>query len=97
MTSNSKINGSIEEMVFLGITSVLNKHNKSIWTGTMTNLLNSVNREFNKNQKTISPKSPAALRIIINRIVNRLRNRGIGVKFGRTSDHSRTRFVKFTQ
>lgn len=97
MTSNSKKNNAVDDMIFNGLSSVLDKHNENIWIGTMTNLMNSLNKVFNKKQKAICPKSPAALRIIINKIINRLRNRGIGVKFGRTSDHNRTRFVKFTQ
>lgn len=88
---------NVNDIVFRSISSVIDKNIDSIWTGTMTELMSSLNRVLSKKQRTILPGSPSALRIVINRIVNRLRNRGIGVKFVRTTDHNRTRLVKFTR
>lgn len=93
---NITING-VDDVIFRGIASVMESQSGSAWIGTMTELGTAVNRVLSRNQREMAPKSPAALRVVINRIVNRLRNRGIGVRFGRTSDYSRTRFVRFAQ
>lgn len=87
----------IDELIFTKINTVLESQSGSKWIGTMTNLTTALNRVSSRRQRTILPGSPGALRVVINRIANRLRNRGIGVKFGRTTDHARTRFVRFTQ
>jgi|SRR6185369_2808268 hypothetical protein len=93
---NSTIN-DVDNVIFRGITSVIERQSGGIWTGTMSGLITALNRVLSKKQRTILPGSPGALRIVINRVVNRLRNRGIGVRFGRTTDHSRTRFVRFAR
>ena len=87
---------NVDELVFRGIMSVTESQSTSSWTGTMTRLTSSLNRVLSKRQRTFLPGSPSALRLVINRVANRLRNRGIGVRFGRTTDHGRTRFVRFT-
>lgn len=87
----------IDEVVFRGITSVMERQSVSIWTGTMTNLTTALNRVLSRRQRTLLPGSPGALRVVINRVVNRLRNRGISVRFGRTPDHIRTRYVRFAR
>jgi len=97
MTNNSKTDrrDSTEEIVLRGIVSVMERQTATVWTGTMTNLTTALNRVLSKHQRTFLPNSPSALRLVINRVVNRLRSRGIGVRFGRTTDHTRTRFVRF--
>jgi uncharacterized protein len=102
MASNSKVSSrksaainNVDDVVFRGIATVVDQEVESAWVGTMSNLTSALNRVLSKKQRTTLPRSPGALRIVINRVVNRLRNRGIGVKFGRTSDHMRTRFVRF--
>ncbi len=104
MALNSKTNvrrntviNNVNDVVFRGISSIVERHNVSIWIGTMTELTTALNRVLSRKQRTLLPGSPGALRVIINRVVNRLRNRGIGVRFGRTSDHTRTRFVRFAR
>jgi hypothetical protein len=104
MASNSKIinrrNAAIshvDDVVFRGISSVIERQSAGIWIGTVTNLTTALNRVLSKRQRTILPGSPGALRVVINRVVNRLRNRGIGVRFSRSSDHTRTRFVRFAR
>ena len=87
----------VNEIVFRGIISIMEGQSGSNWTGTMTNLTTALNRVSSKRQRTLLPGSPGALRVVINRVVNRLRNRGIGVRFGRTTDHARTRYVRFSQ
>jgi hypothetical protein len=89
-------NNEIDEVMIRGIVSMMETQSGSRWTGTMTNLTTAVNRVLSRRQRTLLPGSPGALRVVINRVVNRLRNRGIGVRFGRTTDHARTRYVRFT-
>ena len=87
----------IEDIVFRGVTSIMEGQSGSRWTGTMTNLNTALNRVLSQRQRTLLPGSPSALRVVVNKVANRLRSRGIGVRFGRTTDHARTRFVRFTQ
>jgi len=93
---NTMIN-DVESVVFRGINSIVGRHTMSTWIGTMSELTTALNRVLSKKQRTILPRSPGALRVVINRVANRIRSRGIGVRFGRTTDHARTRFVKFVQ
>ena len=86
----------VSEIVFRGVVSVMKGQSGSRWTGTMTNLITALNRVLSRRQRTLLPGSPGALRVVVNKVANRLRNRGIGVRFGRTTDHTRTRFVRFT-
>lgn len=88
---------SVDEIVFTKVITVVDNQSGSKWTGTMSNLMTALNRVSSRNQRERLPGSPGALRVVINRVANRLRSRGIGVKFGRTTDHTRTRFVRFTQ
>lgn len=96
MVSNSKIN-SVDNLVLEGILNTLKGAEHHTWLGTMTELKPYLSIGLTKNKKNILPVSPSALRVVINRIVNRLRTRGVSVKFGRTTDHSRTRFIKLSQ
>ena len=84
MRSESDVNG----MVFNGLLNILNNA-PGEWTGTMTDLRKSLSKQVD--DKSLLPKSPSALRLVLNRIVNRVRNRGVSVKFGR----SQTRYVSF--
>jgi hypothetical protein len=86
----------VNELVFTKMNMFMGNQAGSNWTGTMSKLLTVLNKISSKNQRETLPGSPGALRIVINRIANRLRNRGIGVRFARTTDHARTRYVKFT-
>ncbi len=99
MVRNSKTNRSnnVEEIVLRGVTSIIETQRLNPWKGTMTNLTAALNRVLSQHQRTLLPNSPSALRLVINRVVNRLRNRGISVRFGRTTDHTRTRLVTFVR
>jgi uncharacterized protein len=90
-------NIEVNEVIIRGVTSIMQAQSGSRWTGTMTNLTTALNRVLSQRQRTLLPGSPSALRVVINKVANRLRSRGIGVRFGRTTDHARTRFVRFTQ
>jgi hypothetical protein len=86
-----------DELIFTKINTVLSGQSGSNWTGTMSKLMTAIRKVSSKQQRDQLPGSPSALRVVINRIANRLRNRGVGVRFGRTTDHARTRYVRFTQ
>ena len=85
----SKKNVENLENVLNGVLTVLDEY--EVWTGTMTDLNKELVRNLGRQVKL--PKSPSALRVALNRVVNRLRSRGISVKFGRTEF---MRYVKFT-
>ena len=100
MASNSKINSrsnNVDSTVIQGVFSIMERNSDTLWTGTMTDLNAALARVLGSRKSQILPGSPGALRVVLDRVVNRIRSRGIGVRFGRTSDHSRTRFVRFAQ
>lgn len=88
---------NIDEVVLSKVCTVIRNQSRSNWTGTMSRLMTALNKVSSRNQREILPGSPGALRVVINRVANRLRNRGIGVRFARTTDHARTRYVRFTR
>lgn len=98
MASNSKTNTvkNIDNLVLETVLNVVDSTSKGVWTGTMTNLSKSLVKftALSKQERNSLPKSPSALRVVLNRVVNRLRARSVSVKFGRANDAMRTRFVK---
>lgn len=88
---------NVDDVVLRGISSVMGRQSVRTWMGTMTELTTALNRVLSRKQRTFLPGSPSALRMVIDRVANRLRSKGVGVRFGRTSDHTRTRFVKFAR
>lgn len=82
---------SVDDMVVNGVMSVLDDNKE--WTGTMTDLGTTLSRTLGRG--VTLPGSPSALRVVLNRVINRLRCRGVSVRFGRTKDHTRTRYVRF--
>ena len=100
MASNSKKNNrknSIDDIVLNGVLMVIERHNDDVWMGTMTELNSALVRVLGRRRSEVLPGSPGALRVVMDRVVNRLRNRSVSVRFGRKTDHTRTRFVKFTR
>jgi len=100
MTYNSKTNNeenTVDNVVFNGVYSVVERQNDGVWKGTMSELTTALRRVLSQKQRTLLPGSPSALRVVINRVVNRIRNRGISVRFGRATNHTRTRFVRFSR
>jgi hypothetical protein len=89
MNRNTNNQNNTNDRIVNGITQMIT--NAGTWHGTMTQL----NRELGRKSKRPAVKSPYTLRIVLNRVVNRLRARGISVRFGRANDRIRTRFVKF--
>jgi hypothetical protein len=97
MASNSSKIVNVDEAVMTGVLSIISGNNARTWTGTMTGLNSNLKKVLGRRQSQVLPGSPGALRIVLNRVVNRLRNRKISVRFARTTDHTRTRFVKFSR
>lgn len=95
-TNKTAINATtdVNEIVFRGIIAFMAK--QYVWEGTITNLTSGLNKVLTRQQRSILPGSPSAMRLVINRVVNRLRNQGIGVTFSRATDRKRTRFVRFS-
>lgn len=87
----------VDSVVLAGVLSILGRRTMSSWNGTMTDLNSALVRVLGRKKSLVLPGSPGSLRVVLNRIVNRLRTRSVSVRFGRTSDHSRTRYVRFTQ
>lgn len=87
----------VDSVIIRGVNSIVERQARGTWIGTMSDLNTALNRVLSQRQRTLLPGSPGALRVVINRVANRIRSRGIGVRFGRTTDHSRTRFVRFAQ
>lgn len=88
---------SVDDVVFNGVLNFLDRQHTRTWTGTMTDLNTGLVRIAGKKSSSALPGSPSALRVVLNRVVNRLRNRKVSVRFGRTTDHARTRYVRFTR
>lgn len=98
MTLNNKANtasANVDDVVLNGILEVV--RSVRVWSGTMTELNAALVKVLGKKRAKILPGSPSALRVVTNRVVNKLRNRKISVKFVRTTDHTRTRLVRFAR
>ena len=83
---------STDDVVLKGIINLLEKNH--YWKGTMTSLGKDLIKSVNKKYAVLLPGSPSALRIVINIIINRLRNRKVRIKFSRTPDKIRTRYIE---
>lgn len=66
------------------------------WVGSMTELSTALNRVV-RNVPAGWPENPRGLRAGVDRVIAKLRRAGIKTSFGRTSDHSRKRFVTFVR
>lgn len=94
MTYISKTN-SVDNLVLESVLQFTEKNTS--WEGTMTELRTYLVKMLGKKQSASLPGSASALRVVLNRIVNRLRNRKVSVKFVRLNDHVRTRYVRFAR
>lgn len=71
------------------------KRRSTPWTGTITELNSIIVKSVGKNVREVWPRSPSALRVMLNKVVNRIRNAGVSIRFTRSADHNRTRLVSF--
>lgn len=74
---------------------LLNGKSKSTWVGTMTELHSAMMRVAGRKNSRQLPQSASSLRVVLNRVINRVRCRGITVNFSRSTDYNRTRLVTF--
>jgi len=95
MTSNSvqsSEKNTVDSIVVQGVSSFVT--NNPSWSGTMTQLSKKISRSLSRSEKNFLPGSASALRRVINRNINRIRSRGVAIKFTRTPDRMRTRLVQ---
>lgn len=90
-TNSSKVD--VSDTIFRGVISMLKRRSK--YEGTMSQLNGILVKSVGRNDSKW-PGSPSALRVSLNRVVNRLRNAGVSIRFVRSTDHVRTRLVKMT-
>lgn len=93
MASNSKTN-EVSNTIFNGVRMMM-KRRSTPWVGTMTELNDTLKNRVNS-MPGDWPGSASALRVALNKVVNRLRNAGVSVRFTRSTDHTRTRLVEFS-
>ena len=74
---------------------LLTGKSKHEWVGTMTDLRKEMVRVAGRSQAKVLPQSASALRVALDRVINRVRCRGITVSFTRSTDYNRTRLVSF--
>lgn len=82
-----------DDAVVYGVMEVLNQDGNE-WSGTMTDLNSRLSEVLDDEYAEMLPRSPSALRVVLNRVINRLRCRSIKMSFNRTSDRTRTRYVE---
>ena len=88
-----KLDNTMSETVRTRILDLLNRQEEGSWVGTMTELRSAMGFSRSKNFTT----NPSILRRVVNTVAYSLRKQGVSVKFGRSTDHMRTRFVSFSQ
>lgn len=93
MVLNSKTNNDVSNTIVSGVKSIVRRRTTP-WMGTMTDLGDALENRVNSVPANW-PGSASALRVALNKVVNRLRNAGISVRFTRSTDHTRTRLVEF--
>ncbi len=96
MKYNSKTS-PVDSAVFDGVIGFVNNTQSGIWSGTMTELSSNIKKVLGKKRSVDMPGSPSALRVVLNRLVNKIRKQKISVRFVRGSDRNRTRYVIFTR
>lgn len=94
--STMRVDRELVQNVQTRIITLLTRRNGS-WNGTMTDLNRAITTGLRRATPNNWPKTPSVLRRVVNSVVPSLRKAGVSVQFGRTTDHSRTRFVSFTQ
>lgn len=97
-STSSKINvdRALVQTVQERVITLLDRRNGQ-WTGTMTALGTAITTGIRRAAPSNWPQSPSFLRRVLNVAVPSIRKAGVSVKFGRTTDHSRTRFVSLVR
>ncbi len=92
--TNRRVRNDVSDVLFTSVKRMLSRRSTP-WVGTMTELNSAVLRVQGNNAQEIA-SSPSALRVTLNKVVNRLRNAGVSVRFLRSTNKARTRLVKFS-
>lgn len=87
-TTRPNIDRTVVQSIKQQVITLLDTAKNGQWIGTMTDLSGKIRTGI---------RSPSYLRRVLNVAVPSIRNAGVSVKFGRTTDHSRTRYVRFIQ
>lgn len=85
MTANQ-----VAETLVNGVVSVV-KRRTTPWVGTITELNSILVKKFGTVENW--PRSSSALRVSLNKVVNRIRSRGVSIQFVRDTNKERTRLV----
>ena|ERR1700743_2498848 len=91
MTLNSESN--VHDTIFHGVKTML-KRRSTPWVGTVSQLSQALQKRFGQTKNW--PGSASAFRVALNKVLARLRNAGVSIKFTRATDRTRTRLVKFS-
>lgn len=87
---------NVDSLVVDGVVRLL--ASREAWQGSMTELDSAVRRVLRrKNAVAGWPANPRGLRAVVDSVVPTLRRLGVKVRFGRTTDHARKRFVEFVR
>lgn len=73
---------NINDAIMNSVLDLVNSQQE--WTGTMTDLAAKIKNKIPKDFKSEFPKTPQTLRVSVNKIVSRLRARGVSVKFNKS-------------
>jgi hypothetical protein len=96
-TSRMNVDRDLSQNIQTRILTLLDRRDSGTWNGTMTELNRAITSGLRRATPTNWPKTPSVLRRVVNSVIPSLRRSGVRVQFGRTTDHSRTRFVSFEQ
>ena len=91
MFNNNENNVSVDDVIVQTVANFVQTHTN--WTGTMTQLSRKIARTAGRTNRNYLPGSPSALRKVIDRNLRRIRSRGVTVRFTRSTDRNRTRYV----
>lgn len=91
VSNNKKMVDNVEDLVVEGVMDILKKNNEFV--GTMTQLNSKLAKVVGKSNSEMLPGSPSALRIVIDRVSNRLRARAISVSFSMANNKARSRQI----
>ncbi len=91
--TNRRVRNDVSDVLFTSVKRMVSRR-ATPWVGTMTDLNSAVARVQGTKETLV--KSPYALRLVLNKVVNRLRNAGVSVRFLRSTSKNRTRLVKFS-
>lgn len=80
----------VENTLVNGVVSVVRRRTTP-WVGTITELNSVLVKKFGTVENW--PRSASALRVSLNKVVNRIRSRGVSIQFVRDTNKERTRLV----